>query len=203
MLIQAARELFATQGYNGATTRDIASRAGVSDVLIYRHFGSKAGLFAKAVLEPIEEFFSAYAKTWAAQEVGAEPVDLLSRRYVDGVHTLAAEHRGQLLALLAAGEFEDVSGTRTDGTLSPLLDQISEVVRALKDHYGWADVDTLATVRVTFAMVLGEVMLEHWIFPTGRRRPSREAIRREMALFIHHRVMYGVHADPARQAEIR
>jgi len=48
-LLAAARELFAVAGYDGTTVRAIAERAGVNQALLFRHFGSKDGLFAEAV----------------------------------------------------------------------------------------------------------------------------------------------------------
>lgn len=39
-LFQAALELLAERGYRGATTREIARRAGVSEVTLFRRFGS-------------------------------------------------------------------------------------------------------------------------------------------------------------------
>jgi AcrR family transcriptional regulator len=43
-LIQAATELFASQGYESTTTRQIAARAGCAEGLIHRYFQSKSGL---------------------------------------------------------------------------------------------------------------------------------------------------------------
>ncbi|MGC5616168.1 TetR family transcriptional regulator [Georgenia sp. Z1491] len=45
----AARELFAEQGYDRATVRAIAARAGVDPAVVIRSFGSKADLFAATV----------------------------------------------------------------------------------------------------------------------------------------------------------
>ncbi|TCP47949.1 TetR family transcriptional regulator [Tamaricihabitans halophyticus] len=50
-LLTAARELFSEQGYEGATVRAIATRAGVDPAMVNHWFGGKEGLFAKAVLE--------------------------------------------------------------------------------------------------------------------------------------------------------
>lgn len=47
----AARELFAESGYESATVRGIARRAGVDAAMVNHWFGSKEGLFAEAVLE--------------------------------------------------------------------------------------------------------------------------------------------------------
>ncbi|RST16494.1 TetR/AcrR family transcriptional regulator [Streptomyces sp. WAC05374] len=48
-LLRAASELFAERGYERATVRDIAARAGVNQALLFRHFGSKRALFGQVV----------------------------------------------------------------------------------------------------------------------------------------------------------
>lgn len=48
-LFSAALESLIADGYAGATTKAIADRAGVNEVTIYRKYGSKAGLFEKAI----------------------------------------------------------------------------------------------------------------------------------------------------------
>ena len=49
-IVQAALELFGEQGYDRTATKQIAQRAGVSEGLIFRHFGNKAALLA-AIIE--------------------------------------------------------------------------------------------------------------------------------------------------------
>ncbi|MGE5722460.1 MAG: helix-turn-helix domain-containing protein, partial [Sphingomonadales bacterium] len=48
----AARQLFAERGYHGATTREIARSADVSETLLFRYFGSKSTLFDEVVAQP-------------------------------------------------------------------------------------------------------------------------------------------------------
>jgi len=43
-IMQAASDLFANKGYAGTTTRAIAETAGVNEVTLFRHFGSKENL---------------------------------------------------------------------------------------------------------------------------------------------------------------
>lgn len=50
-LLEAARGVFAEQGYDGATVRAIATRAGVDAAMVNHWFGSKEGLFVQAVLQ--------------------------------------------------------------------------------------------------------------------------------------------------------
>ncbi len=46
-LILAARDLFISGGYDQTTTVQIARHAGVSEGILFHHFGSKKGLFAR------------------------------------------------------------------------------------------------------------------------------------------------------------
>ncbi|QCK16652.1 TetR/AcrR family transcriptional regulator [Mangrovivirga cuniculi] len=53
-ILNAALELFSSDGYNGTSTGKIARKAGVSEGLIFRHFTNKEGLL-KAVVDLGEE----------------------------------------------------------------------------------------------------------------------------------------------------
>jgi AcrR family transcriptional regulator len=57
-IIDAARTLFAANGFRGTGTSDIAAAAGCSEPVIYKHFASKQALFA-AVLEDCAGFMRA------------------------------------------------------------------------------------------------------------------------------------------------
>jgi AcrR family transcriptional regulator len=48
-LIEAAARLYAEAGYRGATTRRIAGEAGVNEITLFRHFGSKDALIREAI----------------------------------------------------------------------------------------------------------------------------------------------------------
>ncbi|MBB4685095.1 TetR/AcrR family transcriptional regulator [Amycolatopsis jiangsuensis] len=50
-LLTAARAVFAENGYERATVRTIAARAGVDAAMVNHWFGGKEGLFAQAVLK--------------------------------------------------------------------------------------------------------------------------------------------------------
>src|SRR3546814_7018888 len=52
LILAAAEEVFATQGYRGATTAAIAKKAGLPKANVHYYFGTKDALYA-AVLEDI------------------------------------------------------------------------------------------------------------------------------------------------------
>lgn len=49
-ILKVATELFSKLGYNGTTTREIAERVGISEAIIFRHFGTKQELY-RAILD--------------------------------------------------------------------------------------------------------------------------------------------------------
>jgi AcrR family transcriptional regulator len=52
-ILAAARTEFAAAGYDGATIRGIAARAGVDPALVHHYFGAKEHLFEAAVRPPV------------------------------------------------------------------------------------------------------------------------------------------------------
>jgi AcrR family transcriptional regulator len=53
-ILEAARAAFAERGFDGATMRDVAARAGVDAALVHHYFGTKQRLFVAAMDMPID-----------------------------------------------------------------------------------------------------------------------------------------------------
>jgi AcrR family transcriptional regulator len=102
LLLAAARDLFARQDYRSTTTREIAEAAGVTEHLLFRNFGSKAGLFREALVLPFTGFVEDFGGTW--ESVIPEETDQqeLARRFVGQLYDVFVEHQGLLLTLMAA-----------------------------------------------------------------------------------------------------
>ncbi len=70
-ILRAAEESFAASGFVGATTRQVAARAGVNVATLHYHFGNKERLY-RAVLE------AAVRESVPAASSGLSPADRLS-----------------------------------------------------------------------------------------------------------------------------
>ena len=68
MIFDAAAEVFARRGYDGARLEEIAGTAGVSKALIYEHFEGKRELYARILKRGMDESFGIAMAAVAQQD---------------------------------------------------------------------------------------------------------------------------------------
>lgn len=179
LLLDAARELFARQDYRSTTTREIAEAAGVSEYLLFRHFGSKAGLFREALVVPFTTFVHEFGRTWQAVVPEETKEEDLARLFVGQLYDVLVEHRGLLLTLLASEGFseDEFAGTGMADIRAALavLGQISAEGTRLR---GFKSSQPNLPAHSTVAMIVGMVALRSTYF--GDEQPSREVIVDEL-----------------------
>jgi AcrR family transcriptional regulator len=83
-LLQAAREVFLEQGYEGASIEEIVSRVGGSKASLYSYFGSKQGLFWEVAALLTDEFVSELAVPTAADADVASTLHSFGLRFLRG-----------------------------------------------------------------------------------------------------------------------
>lgn len=97
-ILAAALPCFARRGYVGAGTRDLARAAGISEPILYRHFGDKADLF-RAVVERAGDQLVAAVEA-AVVGVATAPARLLA--LARALPAILAAHRDDLRVVNAA-----------------------------------------------------------------------------------------------------
>lgn len=188
LILDAARELFASKGYAGTSSREIADRAGVYEPSIYRRFGSKAKLFEAAVIAPFNDAISTYLEAWQSQVDEPKTTEDLVRQFIEPLYRTLAEHRELLLALISAREFHgDLVDEAQNWSLDSVLQrmepqaQVETLRRALS-------ADPRLTVRVAAGLVMGVTLLDPLLIADGANRPSPDEILEEMVRIV----TYGV-----------
>jgi AcrR family transcriptional regulator len=78
-ILDAALEVFAGRGYNGASIDEIAQTAGISKALIYEHFPSKRELHVSLLERHVQEIF----ERLAAAAANSDPGEVRLRAGVD------------------------------------------------------------------------------------------------------------------------
>jgi AcrR family transcriptional regulator len=118
-ILRAAQELFAEQGYERTTVRDIAARAEIDPAMVIRYFGSKEGLFTQATAFDLQ------------------------------LPDLAAVPRDEIGATLVAHFVEIWEGERSTGSLISLLRAAAssdDAANAIRTIFGSQVVPMLARV---------------------------------------------------------
>ncbi|MEH1831539.1 MAG: TetR/AcrR family transcriptional regulator [Nostoc sp.] len=83
-LIEAASQIFASLGVQGATTREIARVAGVNEVTLYRHFASKEQLLGAV----IKNAFALQTEALAHPEAWTQDLKIDLRHYAHLYNTM-------------------------------------------------------------------------------------------------------------------
>jgi AcrR family transcriptional regulator len=150
LILDAARDLFGRQGYNGTTTDQIAASAGISQPYVVRMFGSKEALFLEVFSATLQTLFDAWRATLAALPADADQqarVHAIGEQFVDlsatrGLHTM-------LLQGFVSGADPAIGAAARTGFL--------DVYRFLRDEVGVGDdeVQQFLGNGMLFAIMLG------------------------------------------------
>lgn len=184
LILDAARDLFAAQGYAGTTTREIAARAGVHEPLLYRRYGSKAGLYRAAVMVPFNEVISSYLHTWRGQLEQPAPLRELVVEFVNPLYALLREHSDLAIAMVQGRELlaDDAWPSELGRILQQLVPQL-EIEGERRD----LQVDPATTNIVVLGMVLGLALLDP-VLPTSAVHTTPDKVRDAMVELILHGV---------------
>jgi AcrR family transcriptional regulator len=185
LLLAAARDLFASQDYRSTTTREIAEAAGVTEHLLFRNFGSKAGLFREALVLPFTEFVDGFGRTWNSVVPEETDEEELTRRFVGQLYDVFVEHQGLLLTLMAAETLsEDELGETGIAEIRRALTVLSQIGAEGMRIRGMRTSNPDLPAHSTVAMIAGMAALRSTYF--GSEPPPRQAIVDELVQAILH-----------------
>ncbi|MQY17173.1 TetR/AcrR family transcriptional regulator [Nocardia macrotermitis] len=157
-LLTAAQELFGERGFERATVRDIAARAGVNQALLFRYFGTKDELFRASITD-------------RGRRVLAEgPDDALLGRMLDRMlepETTAAQDYWLQAALRSSGHDEGAEAIRAQ------LGQ--EYVRALSTLTDEPDAELRADLLLAWLLGIGLMRSVHRRDPLAGADPDAVA----------------------------
>jgi len=176
-LLVAAAQVYAEGGYHGATTRRIASAAGVNEITLFRHFGSKDVLLREALAR--------------CQGDGEVPLPEVP---TDPLHELTEWSRAHHRDLLARASFiRTCLGELAErpGLVTPETSYPARAVSALAGYLGRLKQRELASAsfdeRVAATMLMGVLFADAMgrdIMPDMYANDSEEALSEYVALFL-------------------
>ncbi|MDL9937584.1 TetR/AcrR family transcriptional regulator [Gordonia sp. ABSL1-1] len=170
-ILVAAKKAFHQRGFHGTSTRDIASRAGVSLPTLYYHHENKQGILVAVLQAGVE---SSLARVRAAVAEGHTPVEQLS----NAIEAIVIHMTADLELAATAGEFRYVEADhprRADyvAVRSEMEDLISDILRRGIDA---GDFHIDQDIKETQRYLLGACQaVTIWYRPDGARTPAEVA----------------------------
>ncbi|KQU66511.1 TetR family transcriptional regulator [Phycicoccus sp. Root101] len=165
-LLEAAAEAFADRGFHATTTRDIASRAGLSPAGVYVHFASKEELLYQLSREGHE---AARDMLVEASEAAGSPTEAL-RAIMGTFSRWHAEHFR--VARIVQYEFGNLTPAHRDAVLG-LRKQIDAVVRdVVTAGVASGEFSVEDVPDTTLALMSMAVDVARWYDPEIKRTPA-------------------------------
>jgi AcrR family transcriptional regulator len=183
LLLDAAREVFTSRGFVGSSTREIAERAGVSETLMFRYFGSKVGLFREALVAPFAEFVQSFNERWERALDDEYDVEDLTETFISEMYDLFVKHRG-LVVMVWSSDAQVESELAEAGVFDEVVEHLQTLVRigtrseARAGGFDSPSHDLLT--RSTLSMIAGMAVFGRSFY--GAHRPDRAEIVKALTL---------------------
>ncbi len=177
-LLEAAVRIYAEAGYRGATTRRIAVQAGVNEITLFRHYGSKDALIREAI--------SRAGPSVVADMLPETPRDPFREvRDWARAHIAALRERRSLIRT-CMGEIAEHPGIFSAGDSPPALaaKALSRYLRRLRESgVAKAPFDDVAASTMLMGVLFADAMGRD-IMPDMYRNDPDEALDEYVRLFL-------------------
>ncbi|MFE7467962.1 TetR/AcrR family transcriptional regulator [Streptomyces sp. NPDC057499] len=170
-LLATAAEVFAAQGYNATTVRNIADAAGMLAGSLYYHFDSKESMIDEILSTFLDELWEGYDAVLAAGLAPRQAIEALvteSFREIDRHRAAVAIYQKEARHLAAQPRF----GYLVESQRKFEKAWLGTLERGVADHSFRADLD----IRLTYRFVRDTVWVAaSWYRPGGLHSPEEIA----------------------------
>ena len=157
-ILDVATALFAQQGFQGTTTRQIAGGSGVTEALIFRHFPSKEELYW-AVIERKINCISPLDRMRENLEGGGSDLEILSRVALEVLERRAKDQTLSRLLLFSALEKHELSERFFRNYIASYFESLAQFIHRGIAAGRFRKTDPLLAARG----FLGMVIYHSWI----------------------------------------
>lgn len=172
-ILEAAARVYGEYGFRGATTRRIANEAGVNEITVFRHFGSKDALLSEAI--------RVHATQPPLSELPRRPVDP-ERELTQWCTSLAAhlrDARSMISKCMSeVGERREMTQCISAGPMRSFTELREYIVRLRKAGLADSGTDPTTAAATLMGALFGDAMgrdLMPDAYPPQSRAPSAYA----------------------------
>ncbi len=177
-ILDSGLHLFAEKGFSGATTKEISAKAGVNEVTLFRHFGSKKALFASIIRERSS---LGEIDAWRFVDTDVPVDDLLERNAKAVLATLKASRDISVMIMGDAWRMPETRGVTSDPGVERSVDLVAGLMAELMAAGRTRDVDPRVAARALIGMVQSYYLTRHL---PGGGEPRREEDERMISGFV-------------------
>jgi AcrR family transcriptional regulator len=151
LILEAAQQVFVTNGVGATRVADIADVAGINTALMYQHFSSKEELFSEAVIYPLEQLLEQTEQQTRKLASGAEDIQQrTTEEFVREILRIMVE-LGPLFGTVLFGDPEVGKNFYRD-RLDPMLSGIVNLIQRALPTWRHIDFDARRTTVAVFGM---------------------------------------------------
>lgn len=180
LIREAAAKLFARSPYDQVTTKQLAEAAGISEALLFQHFGSKRDLYIEVVRAGVEDFAAAFHQIVAAvvelPEATVERIEEMFRATLDYYFA----NPGLLRSFFTEPDAEEVRRTYYQVMIEAETATLDSLEKARRRGM-LPDVDPRVLLRALVGQPLVFLVTEEWLGGKELGSLNRETLPGELA----------------------
>jgi AcrR family transcriptional regulator len=197
-IVEVALELFSQKGFNGATTKEIADRAGISPAILFRHFPSKEAIYSAILDHKLRQ---------AAERIRGRLQDAAGRKddrayfgalAFDMLELYSKDRALIRLLLFSALEGHELSKMYYKTISRQVRDHLRAYIKQRIADGAFRQLDPLASSRVFLGMIMHHAQVGA-LYPYDDVKISN----RQMADYFVEVFLDGARKTPARQEDSR
>jgi AcrR family transcriptional regulator len=184
-IVAVAAELFASKGFSGTTTKEIAEGAGVSEAIIFRHFASKDDLYA-AILD--------FKVKQGTERMKAQLAEAASRKddraffgslAFEMLEFHSKDRTFMRLLLFSALEGHELSNIFFDSTAREIKNHIRKYIKQRTSDGAFRSLDPAVAARAFVGMVLHQVQARIIFKGDDVKLSNRQIADRFVEIFLN------------------
>jgi AcrR family transcriptional regulator len=168
-ILEVASAMFARNGYQGTTTREIAERAGINEALLFRHFPSKENLYWTL----IEELCNARGRRHRVKrilELGGSDAEVFEAVACEFLTRTERDRELTRLLWFTALENHELSARFFNTFVAEYFDALAGHIRARIRQGAFRKTDPLLAARGFLGMIVYHFLIHEFFGGEGRHK---------------------------------
>lgn len=179
-ILEAAIQVFAEKGYSGASTHEIAERAGVAEATIFKHYRTKKGLLLRLVVPAIAKVAAPYIARPVLHLLEQDKpfYEVMQDVILDRIQLIEANWKLVKIIIVESLFQPELREALQDHVVKNLMVMADEKLDRLKEQGKLrTDLPNYVLLRSAMSMVIGYLLARN-VFPeVFARSEEKEEIR--------------------------